>query len=68
MDDILAGQKEILAYLRRSDWRSVLRLVRDEALPVAKIAGRWESSKMALDAWHSSRLVRDVPQTHTFTQ
>lgn len=51
-EDLLAGKKEILDYLRRADWSVVEALIRDRGLPVRKIGGRWEALKSKLDDWY----------------
>lgn len=51
MTDLLAGKKEIMDYLRCSDWSRVEKLIK-EGLPVMKIAGRWEALKSGIDTWY----------------
>lgn len=58
MDDLLATQKEILSYLRRSDWPSVEKLI-DDGLPVRKVGGRWEALKTEVERWYQDRLKCD---------
>jgi biotin operon repressor len=55
MTDLLAGKKEILGYLRCSDWARVQRLIRD-GLPIKKNGGRWEALRSAIDEWYKGRM------------
>jgi len=49
-DDLLVGRKEILDFLRLSNWEAVIGRVR-EGLPVEKVCGRIEMSKRKYCAW-----------------
>lgn len=60
MADLLVGKDEILDYLRRADWRSVRKLIREKGFPAVKVLGRWESSCRAIDEWRSAHFDGDV--------
>jgi len=49
-DDLLVGRKEILGFLRLSDWEAVIGRIK-EGLPVEKVCGRIEMSKLKYRAW-----------------
>jgi hypothetical protein len=49
-DDLLVGRKEILDFLRLSDWEAVIGRIK-EGLPVEKVCGRLEMSKRKYRAW-----------------
>lgn len=51
----LQGKKEITAYARRS-WLVVLRWVKEEAFPAAKIDGVWESDTSLIDEWKRTKI------------
>lgn len=55
-EDMLLGQQQIMAYVQRSDWRAILRLVAEKGFPAKKFCGRWESSRTLVDAWHRKQL------------
>lgn len=50
-DDLLVNRKEILDFLRLSDWEAVLSRIKNEGLPVEKVGGRIEMSKRKYYAW-----------------
>jgi len=50
-DDLLAGRKEILHFLRLSDWGAVVGRIEKEGLPVEKIGGRIEMSLRKYREW-----------------
>jgi hypothetical protein len=52
-DDLLVGRKEVLDFLRLSNWGSVVGRIR-EGLPVEKVNGRIEMSKRKYRAWRDS--------------
>lgn len=49
-DDLLVGRKEILEFLRLSNWGSVVNRVK-EGLPVEKVCGRIEMSRRKYRVW-----------------
>lgn len=49
-NDLLVGRKEILDFLRLSDWAAVVSRIH-EGLPVEKVGGRIEMSKRKYRAW-----------------
>lgn len=51
----LNGMKAICVYVGKSE-NTVLKLIRDEALPASKIGGEWASDKGCIDAWRLSRI------------
>lgn len=52
---ILVGKREIKAHMRIG-WEKILDLRRNEALPVEKMGGVWQSNSTLLDDWHRKRL------------
>ena len=51
----LSTRSEILDVFGWSDWRKVEKL-RPAGLPVAKIGGRWEANRSALEAWRDKQI------------
>lgn len=49
-EDLLVGRKEILSFLRLSNWGSVIGRIK-EGLPVEKVCGRIEMSKRKYRVW-----------------
>jgi len=51
----LCGMKEICAYMGKSEG-TVLKFIRDEGLPAAKVGGEWLSDEARIDEWRLSRI------------
>ena len=51
----LHGMKAICDYLGKSE-NTVLKYVRSEGLPAAKIGGEWVSDEVRIDAWRLGRI------------
>ena len=60
-EDLVVGRKEILSFLRLSDWRAVRKRVR-EGLPVVKVCGRIEMSRLKYRAWKRDENCQNVPE------
>lgn len=51
----LCGMKALCAYVGKSE-NTVVRYIRDEGLPAAKIGGEWTSDAHRIDAWRLARI------------
>lgn len=51
----LHGMKAICAYLGKSE-STILKYIRGEGLPAAKIGGEWASDEGRIDDWRLSRI------------
>jgi predicted DNA-binding transcriptional regulator AlpA len=55
----LYGMKAICDYAGKSEC-TIVRYVRDEGFPAAKIGGAWASDAAAIDAWRAGRINREI--------
>ncbi len=55
MNDEILTLAEVAEYLKLSD-KTVLKMVRNQEIPCAKIANQWRFSKLALNDWISSKM------------
>ena len=55
----LNTMKEICAYLGKSA-NTVLKLAKEEGLPLKKIGGQWTSDVACIDEWRRVRIGRDA--------
>lgn len=51
----LHGMKAICAYMGKSE-NTILKYIRDEGLPAAKIGGEWVSDEGRIDGWRLERI------------
>ena len=51
-EDLVVGRKEILSFLRLSDWGAVLKRV-EAGLPDVKVCGRIEMSRLKYREWRT---------------
>ena len=51
----LQGMKALCTYMGKSE-STVLKYIRNEGLPAAKIGGEWVSDEGRVDAWRMSRI------------
>ena len=51
-EDLVVGRKEILSFLRLADWGAVRKRVK-EGLPVVKVCGRVEMSRLKYRKWRT---------------
>lgn len=61
VDDVLIGQKAIMAYMALGNWKAVRNRILRHKMPVRKIVGRWEASRALLDEWHRNMLALPDP-------
>jgi hypothetical protein len=52
---LIVGRKAIMDFLQITNWDSVLKLVRQENLPVGKAGGRWCGRRVNILAWLDQR-------------
>ena len=55
-DDVIIGRKGILHFLQLASWEAVQNRIRNEGLPVQKIAGRIELSKEKYRIWRDGKM------------
>lgn len=56
-DDLLIGRKEIMAWMRVGEWRTITRM-RKGGLPIEKIEGRWTTRRQLLQGWVDRQITK----------
>lgn len=55
--DLLAGRKEIMQFLRLADWSAIMSRV-DNGMPAVKVCGRWEMSISDYRKWREALSIK----------
>ena len=50
--DIIVGQENIRHLFGGRHWITVLKMINEEGYPITKVHGRWQCSRVQVEAWH----------------